>query len=71
MITELRLAGYPVSTKYLKIQGKDDLKVTPGTSGPKISYILTKQDSDSQSEAPVTPIITGSYLRTINGVSPM
>lgn len=71
MITELRIAGYPVSTKYLKIQGKDDLKVTPGTSGPKISYILTKQDSDSQSEAPVTPIITGSYLRTINGVSPM
>ena len=69
MITELRIAGYPVSTKYLKIQGKDDLKVT--TSGPKISYILAKQDSDSQSEAPVVPIITGSYLRTINGVSPM
>lgn len=47
MITELRIAGYPVSTKYLKIQGKDDLKVTAGTSGPKISYILAKQESDS------------------------
>ena len=47
MVTELRIAGYPVSTKYLKIQGKDDLKVTAGTSGPKISYMLAKQESDS------------------------
>lgn len=72
MITELRIEGYPVDTKFLEFQGFGDLRVTAGNKGPVVSYQLTTQESDAdQSDAPITPVVKGSYVRSINSTSPL
>ena len=72
MITELRISGYPVDTKFLKLRGQGAFKVNKGLHGPVLDYALDAYVSDSsQSVAPITPIVTGSYVRSINYTSPL
>ena len=72
MITELRISGYPVDTKFLKLRGQGAFKVNKGLHGPVLDYALDTYVSDSsQSVAPITPIVTGSYVRSINYTSPL
>lgn len=72
MITELRISGYPVDTKFLKLRGQGAFKVNKGLHGPVLDYALDVYVSDSsQSVAPITPIVTGSYVRSINYTSPL
>ena len=72
MITELRISGYPVDTKFLKLRGQGAFKIDKGPYGPVMDYTLVSDVSDSsQSVAPITPIVTGSYVRSINYTSPL